>query len=97
MQNVAGSNIKYFHRQKKPSFTQDQLASVLQLRGMTIDRAGVAKIECGFRKISDIEIVIIAGALGVTPGELLPAASDSAVKSKTRKISQLPTSDSVPY
>ena len=41
------------------------------MEGMTVDRSGVAKIEGGYRKISDFQIVIIAKALGVTPNELL--------------------------
>ena len=44
------------------------------LKGINIDRAGVAKIEGGHRQVSDIELVIIAEALGVTPGDLLRSA-----------------------
>ncbi len=46
---------------------------------MTVDRSGVAKIEGGYRKISDVEIVIIAKSLGVTPNELLTDATDKLV------------------
>ena len=49
------------------------------MEGMTVDRSGVAKIEGGYRKISDFEIVIIAKALGVTPNELLTDATDKQV------------------
>ena len=60
-------------------WTQSRLARALQLEGMAVDRSGVAKIEGGYRKISDVEIVIIAKALGVTPNELLPDAADQLV------------------
>ena len=36
-----------------------------------VERSVVAKIEGGFRKISDVEIFIIAKVLGVTPNDLL--------------------------
>ena len=49
------------------------------MKGMTVDRSGVAKIEGGYRKISDFEIVIIAKAPGVTPNELLTDATDKLV------------------
>lgn len=60
-------------------WTQSRLARALQLEGMPVDRSGVAKIEGGYRKISDVEIVIIAKALGVTPNELLPDGTDKLV------------------
>ncbi|HIN06687.1 MAG TPA: hypothetical protein EYM65_10715 [Dehalococcoidia bacterium] len=46
---------------------------------MTFDRSGVAQIEGGYRKISDVEIAIIAKAPRVTPNELLTDATDKLV------------------
>ena len=60
--------------------TQAELAQSLQLRGMRIDRAGVAKIEGGFRQVSDIELVLIAQALEVPPGDLLEGAEDTLIR-----------------
>jgi len=37
----------------------------------------VAKIECGYRKVSDAELVVISKVLGVTPGVLLPKSLGS--------------------
>lgn len=51
--------------------TQADLACALQLRGLNIDRAGVAKVEGGYRQVSDVELVTIAEVLGVPPGDLL--------------------------
>ena len=76
MRNIAGRRIKEYRLQMEPRFTQAEMAHALQLKGMTVDRAGVSKIENGYRRISDVEIVVIADVLGVTPGQLLPLASD---------------------
>ena len=56
--------------------TQAELAHALQLRGMQIDRAGVAKIEGRFRQVSDVELLLIADALNVDPCNLLQGAED---------------------
>ena len=77
--NVSGCRIKQLRIQMESGWTQSRLARALQLEGMTVDRSGVAKIEGGYRKISDVEIVIIAKALGVTPNELLTDATDKLV------------------
>lgn len=92
MRNSAGRLIKRFRTQTEPRFTQAALAHALQLRGMTIDRAGVSKIECGYRRLIDVEIVVIADVLGVTPCQLRPPVSDPEM----RRIIQLnfnPASD----
>jgi len=77
--NVSKRRIKQLRMQMDSGWTQQRLARALQLKGMTVDRSGVAKIEGGYRKISDFEIVIIAKALGVTPNELLTDATDKLV------------------
>jgi len=33
---------------------------------MTVDRAGVAKIEVGIRQVTDVEVVMLAKVLGVS-------------------------------
>lgn len=80
MLNVSGRRIKHFRTQMEFGWTQARLARELQLEGMAVDRSGVAKIEGGYRKISDVEIVIIAKALGVNPNQLLPDPSDRLVR-----------------
>ena len=77
--NVSGRRIKQLRMQMDSGWTQQRLARTLQFKGMTVDRSGVAKIEGGYRKISDFEIVIIAKAPGVTPNELLTDATDKLV------------------
>ena len=72
MQNVTGRRIKQLRTARAPRMTQADLARSLQLRGLRIDRAGVAKIEGGFRQVSDVELLLIADALEVAPADLLP-------------------------
>ncbi len=71
MQNVTGRRIGQLRKAKDPRMTQAELAHALQLQGVNIDRAGIAKIEGGYRQVSDVELVVIAQALGVPPTELL--------------------------
>ena len=71
MLNIAGPRIKQLRNQMTPKWTQGRFAVALQFEGMSVERSGVAKIEGGFRKISDVEILIIAKVLGVTPNDLL--------------------------
>jgi transcriptional regulator with XRE-family HTH domain len=65
MQNIIGPRVKQARLNTTPRLTQYQLAIRLQTLGMNIDRAGVAKIELGLRQVTDIEISILAQALGV--------------------------------
>lgn len=58
--------------------TQADLARALQLKGLKIDRAGIAKIEGGYRQVSDVELVQIAEALGIAPSALLQGADASS-------------------
>lgn len=56
--------------------TQADLARGLQLKGVKIDRAGVAKIEGGYRQVSDVELLLIAQVLEVPPSDLLQSPDD---------------------
>ena len=57
--------------------TQAGLAHGLQLRGVKIDRAGVAKIEGGYRQVSDVELFLIAEVLEVQPSDLLQSPDNN--------------------
>lgn len=78
MQNVTGRRIKQLRMAREPRMRQADLARSLQLKGFRIDRAGVAKIEGGFRQVSDVELLLIAEVLGVAAGVLLEALDDNA-------------------
>jgi transcriptional regulator with XRE-family HTH domain len=55
--------------------SQDALSGKLAARGVTLDRAGIAKLEAGSRYVSDFEVKALAAALGVTVGWLLGSES----------------------
>ena len=76
MKNVTGPRIRELRRLKMPRMTQADLANSLQLKGIKIDRAGIAKIEGGYRRVSDVELVTIARALEVPAGDLLDGSED---------------------
>ena len=57
----------------KPSVTQEELSKRLAKLGVTIDRAGIAKIETGIRGVLDFELVALAKALNVKVTWLLGA------------------------
>lgn len=55
----------------KEPLTQDQLSGKLALLGVSIDRAGISKIETWQRSVLDFEVKALAKALGVTVEWLL--------------------------
>jgi transcriptional regulator with XRE-family HTH domain len=60
-QNLVGGRVK--EARVKAQLTQVELSKKLAQLGVSIDRAGVAKIETGIRGVLDFEIVAIAKAL----------------------------------
>jgi len=62
-QNLVGERVK--EARTKAEFTQDELSQKLGKLGVSIDRAGVAKVETGIRGVLDFELVALAKALGV--------------------------------
>lgn len=73
--NVIGPQVREWRT--KRGMTQEALAVRLQLIGWTtLDRVGVAKIESQIRSVFDYETILIAQALGVSPGALTPEDED---------------------
>ena len=64
--NIIGPQVKLACKQLKPSLTQAELASHLQLAGWDISRASIAKIEVGIREVTDIELLKLAKILDVS-------------------------------
>jgi transcriptional regulator with XRE-family HTH domain len=62
-QNLIGDRVK--EARNKAQLTQDELSQKLSKQGVSIDRAGVAKIETGIRGVLDFELVALAKALNV--------------------------------
>ncbi len=70
-QNLVGERVKEARGRSRPPLTQQELSSRLSKLGVSIDRAGVAKIETGIRGVLDFEVVALAKALNTQPGWLL--------------------------
>jgi transcriptional regulator with XRE-family HTH domain len=70
-QNLVGERVKEARGNVKPPLTQEDLSKKLSKLGVSIDRAGVAKIETGIRGVLDFELVALAKALDVKATWLL--------------------------
>jgi len=70
-QNLVGVRVKEARAIAQPPLTQDGLSKKLAKLGVSIDRAGVAKIETGIRGVLDFELVALAKALNVKVTSLL--------------------------
>jgi hypothetical protein len=64
-QNLIGERVKKARAAANPPLTQEQLSKRLAKLGVSIDRAGIAKIETGIRGVLDFELVALSKALGV--------------------------------
>jgi hypothetical protein len=64
-QNLVGERVKEARNAAVPAITQDALSKKLSKLGVSVDRAGVAKIEAGIRGVLDFEAVALARALNV--------------------------------
>lgn len=69
--NIVGGRVKEARMKRNPPMTQDQLSGKLALLGVSIDRAGISKIETGQRSVLDFEVKALSKALGVTSEWLL--------------------------
>lgn len=63
---------------------QDELAARLGRIGWTTSENVLSKIEAGFRRVSDEEVVFLALALRVSISDLFPAAKVDAFRAKRR-------------
>ena len=64
-----GANIRHIRKQKH--FTQDQLATKMQLLGCDITRSAIAKIEVGQRHLYPDELILIKEILNVSFEDIL--------------------------
>ena len=67
--NLCGAAVA-FHR-KKLHNSQRELADMLQLAGLDVDKNAVQRIEAGKRFVTDIELVYLAKVLAVTVQDLI--------------------------
>ena len=68
--NITGRQVGKLRNQR--GFSQDKLAMKCQRLGWDVSRATIAKIESGFRCVSDSELLLLAKALEVPVAELFP-------------------------
>jgi transcriptional regulator with XRE-family HTH domain len=69
--NLIGSQVRRWRTKK--GWSQELLATKLQLRGWNISRDSVASLESQRRRVSDCEVMFLARVLGVGIEELFPA------------------------
>lgn len=67
--NVCGKVL--FEYRKKHEISQRELADMLQLSGLDIDKNAIQRIEAGKRFVTDIEIIHLSRALELSYEELL--------------------------
>lgn len=69
--NLCGKKIKQLREQLPEKVSQKQFSDLLQIAGLDLDKNAVQRMESGERFITDIELKVIAGVLGVSYQELL--------------------------
>ncbi len=69
--NVIGEKVQEARLKCQPPLTQLELAARLQLQGWKISRTGIAKIEAGIRRVTDIEVLKLAKALDIKASSLM--------------------------
>lgn len=69
--NICGRRLKEIRESMPVKTSQRQLADMLQVAGLDIDKNAIQRIECGKRFVTDIELKTIAKVLGVSYQELL--------------------------
>ncbi len=74
--NVVGPQVRRIRRQQRLS--QAKLVLRCQLAGFDISRESLAKVEGGWRVVSDLEVLLLANALGVSFTSLFPTQVESA-------------------
>jgi transcriptional regulator with XRE-family HTH domain len=70
-QNIVGPQIRKLRYQQE--LTQEMFAARCSIQGWDLSRATLSKIEAQLRCVTDAELVILANALKVDVGALLPA------------------------
>lgn len=69
--NICGRKLKEIRESMPARTSQRQLADMLQVAGLDVDKNAIQRIECGKRFVTDIELKTIAKVLGVSYQELL--------------------------
>ena len=75
--NLCGRQIAALRKAMRKS--QKQLADMLQLEGLDVDKNAVQRIEAGKRFVTDIELVCIARVFGVRIDDLISFPEEISV------------------
>lgn len=75
--NLCGRQIAALRKAMRKS--QKQLADMLQLEGLDVDKNAVQRIEAGKRFVTDIELVCLARVFGVRIDDLISLPEEIAV------------------
>ena len=67
--NICGKQVALYR--KRLGKSQRQLADMLQIAGLDVDKNAIQRIECGKRFVTDIELVYFAKVLQVSYEALL--------------------------
>lgn len=67
--NICGPKIK--EKRKELGLSQRELSDLLQIKGLDVDKNAIQRIEAGLRFVTDIDLVAISNALGISIEELL--------------------------
>ncbi len=67
--NVCGKIIANYR--KEHNYSQRELADMLQLAGLDVDKNAIQRIEAGCRFVTDIEIKFLSEVLGLSYEDLL--------------------------
>lgn len=69
--NICGKRIKAIRMQLPQKPSQRELATMLQIKGIDLDKNAIQRIESGKRFVTDIELKGLAEVLNVTYEDLL--------------------------
>lgn len=69
--NLCGKNVARLRMAMQPKVSQNNLAGLLQLAGLDLEKNAVQRIESGQRFVTDIELKKLAEVLGVSINELI--------------------------
>lgn len=72
--NIIGPQVKWLREQK--NMTQEELTAHCNLVGLNISRSTLAKIEAQVRRVTDLEVALLAEALKEDISELFEEHSD---------------------
>ena len=67
--NACGSNVRRIRKAK--NLSQSQLAAMVQMEELMLQRDSISRIELGTRFVADYELNVLAHVLGVSMEELV--------------------------